>query len=537
MRIIFLIALLIFRTGTGHGQMHYQREDSLGVVDFPISCIYTSQTEFNHAMKLLHHMTYPQAREAFRKIVERDSGCAMAYWGIAMTLFQPVWPTRPSAADLHLGWEVIQKAKSLSPLTPREQSLVDAAEGFFREPQSDDYWKRIHAWAEGMAACYAAFPDDHEVAAFYALALVATVPPDQISSPNNDRAAEILLGILKENPRHPGAMHYLIHANDTPGRAHESLEILHEYESIAPYNPHALHMPTHIYTRLGDWQQVVRGNIKAADAALLFPAGDQGQFIWDEFPHAIEYLIYAYLQLGADDAAAAQLTRLQETEHLEPTFKTAFHLSSTKARYVLERKAWTEAAAIIPREPGTVNWDLFPWPEAIGWFSHGLGSVHVGNFADAKASENRLAALEDIAVKAKEELFARNIRVLHLELAAWLVYKEGMNDSSVAFMMRAARLETSTPKHAVTPGGTLPAYELLGDLLLEQGKPLEACDAYERSLELYPFRFNSLLGAARSARATDSLQTATKFYRQLINGSSSDSKRNGLQEARDFLSR
>jgi tetratricopeptide (TPR) repeat protein len=532
-----VIALIIIGTGITHGQMKHHSEDTLGVVNFPISCLPASQTEFNRAMTFLHHMTYPQARQMFQQITEHDSGCAMAYWGIAMTLFQPVWPTRPSPADLQWGWEVVQKAKSLDPPTRREQLLIAAAEGFFREPQSSDYWKRIHAWAEGMETCYAAFPKDHEVAAFYALALVATVPPDQISSPNNARAADILLGILKENPRHPGAMHYLIHANDTPGREHESLDILREYESIAPHNPHALHMPTHIYTRLGNWQEVVRGNIKAANAALDFPAGDRGQFIWDEFPHAIEYLIYAYLQMGADDAAAAQLKRLQETERLEPTFKTAFHLSSTKARYALERQAWTEAASIVPREPGTVNWDRFPWPEAISWFAHGLGSVHVGNSAEAKRSRDRLAELGDVAAKAKEELFVRNIRVLRLELASWLVFKAGMNDSSVTLMMQAVKLETSTPKHAVTPGTTLPAYELLGDLLLEQGKPSEAYNSYERSLELYPGRFNSLLGAARSARAIDSLQTATKFYRQLIDGTSAESKREVLQEARNFLSR
>jgi len=329
----------------------------------------------------------------------------------------------------------------------------------------------------------------------------------------------------------------LIHANDVKGREHESLDILREYESIAPTNPHALHMPTHIYTRLGKWPEVIRGNIKAADAALAFPAGDHGQFIWDEFPHAIEYLIYAYLQMGADSSAAAQLERLQRTARLEPTFKTAFHLSSTKARYTIERKAWTEAASIVPREPDTVNWDRFPWPEAIGWFAHGLGSVHIGDSLEARRSENRLMQLENAAAQTKEVLFARNIRVLALELKAWLSYMRGMNDSSVTFMTQAVDLETSTPKPPVTPGSTLPAYELLGDLFLEQGKSAEAYKAYRRSLELYPGRFNSLLGAARSARAIDSLQAAAYFYRQLIDGTSPETKREALQEGRIFLSK
>jgi tetratricopeptide (TPR) repeat protein len=537
--VVITLAFVLFcgRTDRVQCQVDPHAEDTLGVVEFPVSCAESSRAELNHAMALLHHMTYPQAGQMFQQITEHDPGCAMAYWGIAMTLFQPVWPTRPGPADLQRGWELTQKAVSLNPASRRDQLLIDAAEGFFRDPQSGDYWKRIHAWAQGMEACYAEFPRDHEVAALYALALVATIPPDQISSPNNAHAADILQGILKENPQHPGAMHYLIHANDAPGREHESLEILREYEAIAPHNPHALHMPTHIYTRLGNWPEVIRGNIKAANAALDFPAGDHGQYVWDEFPHAIEYMIYAYLQMGADDSAAAQLKRLQGTDALQPSFKTAFHLSSTRARYALERQAWGEAASIMPREPGTVNWDKLPWPEAIGWFARGLGSAHTGNSTEAQKSLNRLQQLEDVSANAKEELFRRNTRVLRLELMAWLLHSQGMSDSSVTVMRQAAQLETSTPKHPVTPGGTLPAYELLGDLLLEQGKSSEAFDAYTRSLEMYPGRFNSLLGAARSARAIDSLQAAGKFYRQLADGTSAESGREGLREARDFLSR
>ena len=535
--IMSAIVLIVVGAVPVPGQMHHHGMDTLGVVEFPVSCGKQSQTEFNQAMTLFHHMTYPQAREAFQKIAERDSGCAMAYWGIAMTLFQPVWPTRPGPRELQRGWDAVEKAKSLNAPTERERLLIASAEGFFRAPKSGDYWKRIHGWADGMEKAHAAFPDDREVSALYALALLATAPPDKISSPNNDRAAELLLRILKENPRHPGAMHYLIHANDVPGREHESLEILRAYEAIAPHNPHALHMPTHIYTRLGNWKEVIRGNIKAADAALEFPAGDHGQYIWDEFPHAIEYLIYAYLQTGNDDAAAEQLKRLHGTAGLEPSFKTAFHFSSTKARYALERKKWAEAASIVPREPGTVNWDRFPWAEAISWFAHGLGSVHQGDSAEAQKSVQRILELEAKAVSANEVLFARHIGVLRLGLTAWLKDLEGKRDSGLVLMRQAAALEASTPKHPVTPAGTIPAYELLGDLLLKQGKGLEASDAYRRSLEMNPLRFNSLWGAARAARSTDSLQAAAGFYRQLTEVAGADSRREGLLEARGFLPR
>ncbi len=514
--------------------MRHSEAGTLGVVSFRVTGKPSSQSDFNRAMALLHHMTYPEARASFQKIADSDPSCAMAYWGVAMTFFQPLWPTRPSPGELQRGWDAIRKAQSIGPLTERERLLIAAAAAFFREPDERDYWKRIHAWAEGMQKAYDLFPQDHEVAALYALALLATVPPDQISSTNNARAAEILLRILKENPRHPGAMHYLIHANDVPGRERESLEILHEYERIAPHNPHALHMPTHIYTRLGDWKASIAGNLKAADAALDFPAGDAGQFVWDEFPHAIEYLIYAYLQMGADDEAATQLQRLQGTKQLEPTFKTAFHLSSTRARYALERRAWSEAAAIVPVEPKTVAWDQFPWPEAIGWFARGLGSVHLGDSSEAGKAQSQLVRLEAAAGRADEILFTRSIRVLRLELTAWRDDLQKTNDG-LASMSQAAQLEASTPKHAVTPGPTLPAYELLGDLLLDHEKPGEALAAYQRSLEINPLRFNSLLGAARAAAGTGNRQTAAMFYRQLLAVAATDSKRQSLQEARDFL--
>jgi hypothetical protein len=199
-----------------------------------------------------------------------------------------------------------------------------------------------------------------------------------------DRAAEILLRVYRQHPEHPGSMHYLVHANDVPGRERELLDITRKYESAAPRNPHALHMPTHIYTRLGDWDGVIRGNLKAAEAALEHPAGENGEFVWDEFPHAIEYLVYAYLQKGAHDEAAAQLKRLLGTARLEPSFKTAFHLASTQARYALERHAWNEAALIAPREPASLDWNRFPWPEAIAQFAHGLGAVHLGKLDAAE---------------------------------------------------------------------------------------------------------------------------------------------------------
>jgi tetratricopeptide (TPR) repeat protein len=509
---------------------------ALGSVDFPISCSAQAQVEFNRAVALLHHMTYPQAREAFTRVTATDPRCSMAHWGIAMTLFQPLWPTRPQPEALEGGWAAVQTASALRPPTERERLFVAAAEAFFLEPASSDYWLRIRRWERAAENLYAAFPDDPEAAAFYALAHLATAPSDTISRVHSDRAAEILLGVYDRNPDHPGAMHYLVHANDVPGREQESLEITRKYEAVAPRNPHALHMPTHIYTRLGDWDGVIRGNRRAAEAALEHPAGDRGELVWDEFPHAIEYLVYAYLQKGADDGAAAQLERLRSTPGLEPTFKTAFHLASTQARYALERRDWNEAQRVAPREPATLDWDRFTWPEAIARFARGLGAAHMGKINEARTAGERLVVLEAATREAGEDLFARNIRVLRLELNAWLAHVEGQRESSVAMMREAAELEASTPKHAVTPGPTLPAHELLGDLLMEQERPTEALAAYRRSLELYPRRFNGLLGAARAARALGDESLARTFYRELLEVADGGTRQPALHEAQTYVS-
>ena len=276
----FLIGTALFAVLGATVALQAQHQDhQLGKVDFPISCSAEAQAEFNHAVALLHHMTYPQARDAFLKVAKTDPGCAMAQWGFAMTLFQPLWPTRPNAKALRQGWDAVQKAKALQPKTERERLFIAATEAFFLEPEASDYWLRIRRWEEAMTKAYEAFPDDSEVAAFYALAHLAAAPSNSISRANSDRAAEILLRVYERNPEHPGAMHYLVHANDVPGRERESLEITRKYEQVAPDNPHALHMPTHIYTRLGDWDGVIRGNLRAADAALKYPAGENGEFV------------------------------------------------------------------------------------------------------------------------------------------------------------------------------------------------------------------------------------------------------------------
>lgn len=529
----FLVAvLLVAPSNAAEGQVHQHGDERLGTVDFPISCSARAQAEFNRAVALLHHMTYPQALEAFEGVAASEPSCAMAHWGIAMTLFQPLWPTRPGPAERRRGWEAVESAMTLRPATARESLLVEAAAEFFREPESPDYWPRIRRWEQAMQRAYAAFPQDAEVAAFYALAHLAVAPADEISRAHADRAATILVDVHRRHPDHPGAAHYLVHANDTPGRERDLLEIVRQYETTAPRNPHALHMPTHIFTRLGDWEGVIRGNRLAAEAALEHPAGEAGEFVWDEFPHAIEYLIYAFLQQGADDEAAKQLQRLHRTARLQPTFKTAFHLASTRARDVLERRAWSEAQSLAPRDPPTLAWDRFPWPEAVTWFAKGLGAARSDNAAEARRAAERLGELEASARNAGEELFVRQIRILRLGVQAWLAHGAGDAETGVVLMRQAVELEATTPKHAVTPGPTLPSQELLGDMLLEQGRPAEALAAYEAALASYPLRFNGLLGAARAARAMGDASRARTYYRELLAVSRGGGRPEILREAR-----
>jgi tetratricopeptide (TPR) repeat protein len=294
-------------------------------------------------------------------------------------------------------------------------------------------------------------------------------------------------------------------------------------------------MPTHIYTRLGDWDGVVKGNLRAADAALMSPAGEKGEFVWDEFPHAIEYLVYAYLQQGKDAAAAEQVKRLHSTQQLEPSFKTAFHLASTQARYALERRDWSEAAAITPRTPTYLEWDLFTWAEATARFARGVGAARVGKLEEVAPTLARLVQLEGVARNGGEDLFARNIKMLNLELTAWAAQAQGQRVRAVQAMREADTLEAATPKHPLTPGPTLPASEQLGDLYLQQANPAAALTAYQSSLKRYPRRFHSLLGAARAASKVGDVQTARRYYDEFLTIAGSGSRKASLDEARQYL--
>lgn len=508
-------------------------DESLGEVHFEVSCGNEVQPRFDRAVAYLHHMTYARAQAEFAAITETHPSCAMAYWGVAMTLFQPLWPTRPSEADLKRGWEAMSKAKELAPATERERLFIAATAAFF-DPVTTDYWQRIERWAEGMSAAYEAFPDDVETTTFFALSHLAASPASGDASRNTTVAA-VLEAVLRAHPAHPGAVHYTIHANDAVGRESESLDVVRRYGDIAPRNPHALHMPTHIYVRLGDWPDVIDGNRLAAQAALENPVGDRGQWVWDEYPHAIEYLVYALLQVGDDPAALQAMSVLQQTANLQPSFKTAFNLSSIPARYALERRDWVQAANLEVRPSPTLPWDRFPWPEAVTWFARGIGAVRSGNVDAAREAEARLGQLRVASEGMNEDLFARQTEILRLSLAAWLARADGDAEAAIRLAEQAVRLEDTTPKHAVTPAPTLPAAELMGDLLLEMGRPEAALRAYQTAMLSTPRRFHSLAGAARSARRMNDAALAARYYRELRSLAVPHATRPELVEADAFL--
>lgn len=515
-----LAALLLASHATaqhpGPGDAMQPAATALGTVEFPVSCNAVAQASFDRGVALLHHMTYPQARDAFAAAAAADPACAMAHWGIAMTLFTPLWPTRPDAAALRQGWQATERARALAPDDVRQRGFIAAAGAFFRDPDHPDYWARVRRWEAAQADLYDAFPADVEVATFHALAHLAGAPPTGADARQRaDHAAALLLAMHQAHPRHPGAMHYLVHANDVPGREAQSIDVTRRYDASAPRNPHALHMPTHIYTRIGDWDRVIDGNRRAAEAALEHPAGDRGQYVWDEFAHAIEYLVYAHLQQGNDVAAASEAARLMAVPNLQPGAKSAFHLASIPARLALERGDWAAAAVLTPRQPASLDWDRNPWPEAIARFARGLGAARRGNAAVAQTQADRLVALEAATRAQGEALFAGHVRVLLLALQGWIAHAQADPTGARARLSEAAGLEASLPKPPVTPGPTLPAHEMLGDLLTLQDAPAAALTAYEHALALYPRRFNALLGAAQAAEATGDLDKARRYASEL----------------------
>lgn len=517
-----------------HEHHHDETVDAgaeLGLVRFDPDCAKHSIEPFNRALALMHHMMYAQARADFAAITETDPDCAMAWWGMATSLFQPLWGTRPSRTERDQGWAASQRALEQVD-SDRERALIEATAAFFRDPQDDDFRARVERWIEGMIEAGEGWPDDADVAALHALALLTRAQTDSEARERlHDQAEAMLRDIWERKPTHPGAIHYSIHATDVDGRAENALDMVEVYGQIAPDTAHALHMPSHIYVRLGEWDEVIDWNVRSADAALKAPVNGR---VSHHFIHAIDYLVYAYLQRGEDELAERiEREAMAKGDH-QASFVSAFHLAAIPARLAVERRDWNRAAGLQPRDPEDQPWDEAHWPEGISWFARGMGRLHNGDREGARAALDRLAELGAQARAAGEPAMATYIDVDRLILEAWDESSAGHPEAAVSRLQEAVELEATVEKHPVTPGALYPPREALGDLLMVQGDAEAALAAYRAAERVWPGRYNTQLGAARAALEAGEKESATRHYRRVLD-LAQRSDRDGVAEARRFL--
>jgi tetratricopeptide (TPR) repeat protein len=529
-----LLAIAVLALGAAHAQPAEDRPPfgqgpGIGAVDFGADCAVAAGGRVDWALGLMHHMMYEQARALFAEVAEEDPSCAMAHWGVATTLFQPLWPDRPDSEALQRGWAATEQARSVV-TSEREARLIEATAAFFRDPETADYWARIERWAAGMRDAHQAFPDDLDTAALYALSRIAMTPIAEDRAALFDEAETVLQRVFDASPKHPGAIHYAIHATDVDGRADRATDRVAVYGDIAPHVPHALHMPTHIHVRLGAWADAIAWNRRSADAALVAPVGDRVSF---HHIHALDYMLYAALQQGDDAFARSVLDEALGTDQYQDAFPAAFHLAIMPARFAVERRAWGEAANLDLEVHPYLTWNRYAWPQATQWFARGLGAAHSGALDAAREAEARMVALRDRAADAGERELVAFIEIDRLVLAGAIAHSDGDDETAIALLEEAAALEGTVEKHPVTPGALLPPYEALGDLLLELGRYAEAQAAYEASDLRWPGRYNTLLGAMRSVVGTDEI--ASRRLAQRLLGQANRSERATRAEALDVM--
>jgi len=464
---------------------------------------------------LLHSFWYDEAEKAFSAVAAAAPSCAMAQWGVAMSLYHPIWAA-PTPAELERGQKAVAKARAAGAPTERERHYVAAIEAFFRDTETADHRARTVAYEKAMERVYERYPDDREAAIFYSLALLGTAPPADKSYANQKKAGAILNRVLPAQPDHPGVAHYLIHSFDYPQLAELALPAARSYSKIAESSPHALHMPSHIFVRLGLWDDSVRANEDSAAAARAhvqktLPPGARS---FDEL-HAVDYLAYAFLQEGRDAKAREMLEIVRTVERLDnPNFAAAYALAAVPARYALERGRWAEAAA-LEVAPATFPWAKFPFAEAITHFARAVGAARSGDPAKARQAVERLEALQKAAVDAKIAYWPGQIEIQHRAAAGWLARAEGRSEDARRLLKESVDLEAATDKHPVTPGVVVPARELYADLLMELGRPAEALAEYEASLAIAPSRSYPLAGAVRAADAAGQGGKARALYATL----------------------
>jgi len=485
-------------------------QGKFGSVEFMVTSKPEIKADFNQAMAMLHSFEYEESEKAFAAIIEKDPACAMAYWGVAMSNFHPLW-TPPIEAEYIKGEKAIKLAQSLNNTTKREKEYINAIALVFTDWKNTPNKARYQQYEKAMQDIYTKYPDDKEAAILYALALNSTADPADKTYVNQKKAGEILNKIYVDHPEHPGIVHYIIHNYDNPALAELALPAARKYASIAPASAHAQHMPSHIFTRLGLWDEAIKSNLASVSSAKCYAesAGIKGH--WDEELHGLDYLMYAYLQQGDNKNAKDQLTYLRSIDKVsDNNFKVAYSYAAIPARYALENRLWKEATN-LEFFPANFPWDKFPWQKGIIHYARLMGKVNTNDIAGAGKELNELRTIQALLVNQKDEYKAKQIEVQMKTGEAWIQLKKGNNADAIALMTQAAELEDATEKHPVTPGEILPARELLGDLYLALHEPAKALEAYEADMKRHPNRLNGRKGANLAASQSGDAAKAQKY--------------------------
>jgi len=523
----------------------FQRGDLLlcgdgqfGELKFSLSCSYETRADFDLAVALLHSFQYTEAEKAFVKVIDVDPNCPMAYWGVAMSIYHAAW-FPPTEEDLMKGSQVLKIAKELA-MDEKQRNYINAIDAFYTDRETIEHKTRAKRFENKMEQIYLKYPEDIEAAIFYSLALFSTRDRVGKDYMNERKAGEILEKLFISNPNHPGIAHYIIHNYDNPALAQKGLETARRYANIAPSSAHAQHMPSHIFTRLGIWQESIDANILSTESARCY--ADAAALVGSYFEelHGIDYLVYAYLQKGDNAKAAQQYTLIKDRKTFFPMTITAaiYPITAVPARLALENRNWKQAAQLELQEID-LEWEGFPWQKAIHHFARALGASHTNDFNAADQEIEILKQLHQDLIAQNDPTKSIQIKQVEIQIKtsqAWLNFRKNNLINGLALMKEAVEIERNTSKHPVTPGDVLPAIELLGDMLLELNKPTEALEAYEENLKGHPNRFNGLYGAAIAAKESGNDEKAIKYFNQLLElTKNTDSNRPEIEEAKIFL--
>jgi hypothetical protein len=492
MRLFLALAILIPASLAAAQEMHdHPAPEKLGTVSFPTSCNPATQKEFNRAVALLHSFAYKAAEDAFLSVAQEDSQCAIAHWGVAMTHFHQLWEPPLPPADISIAQKEIAQAATLREASERECGFIHALSLVFKDASAVPYSTRVSNYEAAMRELAAANPNDVETQVFYALALISNASPLDKEHRKQKQAADLLEPLWREFPDHPGIPHYLIHAYDSQELASRGLAAARAYAGIAPSAPHALHMPSHIFTRLGLWDDSISSNIAARNAAQH--QGDTGEEL-----HAMDYLVYACLQSGHDQEAAQVIQQLKAMQNLNlDDFKSGYAATAMPIRYIVERQQWSEAEKVVNPPDSAL-----PQVIAIAVWTRGLGFARTGHAPEAQKEFQSLSQLEERLRVSGNSYWAAQVNIMKREVMAWSAHAANKPDEAVAILRSAADDEDAIEKLPVTPGPIIPAREQFGELLLAQGDPASASKAFETALVNAPGRRGALQGAAQAARAS-----------------------------------